>query len=227
MHGRPSTVHPAERFTPCPIRHLAVRQDHRLGRREWLQDVANLLPFRDGVGEIDLLDRPGLIAVRVGPGNHEPLVRDRVAAGVQLNQACGRAAVGPELERLVHERPVVLRGNVPVRILQRCQDIQAPGIPVGEARRAAPDAEPGAALLTLALRVPICRSPRNVFALNRAVVDLAVERTDLPIVLSQVPSGRPPSVDREERPSGHSRARCSDRSSGRRLPEPRCSRGSP
>ena len=79
---------------------------------------------------------------------------------------------------------MVLRGDVPVGILHRPDHVQAPRRSLGEGRRAAADAEPGAALLPLALRVPIRRRSRRVLTLDRAVVDLAVEGADLPVVLS-------------------------------------------
>src|SRR6266508_3185557 len=45
----------------------------------------------------------------------------------------------------IDERPVVLRGDIPVGIFHRPQYVQAPGGSLGEGRRASPDAEPGAA----------------------------------------------------------------------------------
>src|SRR5436309_15781276 len=94
--------------------HLAVGEQHCLGRGEWLQDAAYLLPSRLRIGEIDALDRPRLIAVLILPRNHEPLVRHRVPVPANLHQARGGAAVGPDLRSRGAERPSGLRGGIPV-----------------------------------------------------------------------------------------------------------------
>src|SRR6267143_2241422 len=87
---------------------------------------------------------------------------------VDLDDARGRAAVGPDLPGGVEERPVVLGRNVPVRILHRAKHVQAPGRALGKIWRAAAHAE--------------LRAARDRF---RAVLDLAVERAHLPIVPSR------------------------------------------
>src|SRR6266446_1276606 len=97
--------------------HLAVGEQHCLGRGERLQDAAYLLPSRPRIGEIDALDRPRLIAVLILPRNHEPLVRHRVPVTVNLYEARGGAAVGPDLRSGVDERPVVFRRDIPVGVL--------------------------------------------------------------------------------------------------------------
>src|SRR2546427_6034666 len=124
--------------------HLAVGEQHCLGRGERLQDAAYLLPSRPRLREIDALDRPRLSAALILPRNHEPLVRHRMPVTVDLNKARGGAAVGPDLRRGVEERPVVFRGDVAVRILQRREHVQAPSRSLRELGGASSDAEPGA-----------------------------------------------------------------------------------
>src|SRR5947208_14798155 len=97
--------------------HLAVGEQHGLGRGERLQDAAYLLPSRLRIGEIDALDRPCLIAVLILPRNHEPLVRHRVPVTVNLHEARGGAAVGPDLRSGAEERPVVFRRDIPGGVL--------------------------------------------------------------------------------------------------------------
>src|SRR5436190_21986379 len=72
--------------------HLAVGEQHCLGRGERLQDAAYLLPARPRMCEIDALDRPRLIAVLILPRDHEPLVRHRVPVAVNLHKARSGAA---------------------------------------------------------------------------------------------------------------------------------------
>src|SRR5437667_12334193 len=85
--------------------HRAVGEQDGLGRGERLEDAAYLLPSRLRIGEIDGLDRPCLIAVLILPRNHEPLVRHRVPVRVNLHEARGGAAVGPELRSNDEQSP--------------------------------------------------------------------------------------------------------------------------
>src|SRR2546428_4144988 len=116
VEGARTAIDAASRRTVHALtdEHLAVREQHGLGRGERLEDAAYLLPSRPRIGEIDALDRPRLIAVLILPRNHEPLVRHRVPVPVNLHEARGGAAVGPDLRSSVDERPVVFRGGIPV-----------------------------------------------------------------------------------------------------------------
>src|SRR6266852_1421377 len=87
--------------------HLAVGEQHRLGRGERLQDAAPLLPSRPSIGEVDTFDRPRLSAALILSRNHEPLVRHRMPVTVNLHKARGGAAVRPDFRSRVEERPVV------------------------------------------------------------------------------------------------------------------------
>src|SRR2546426_5229644 len=145
--------------------HLAVGEQHCLGRSERLQDAAHLLPSRPRVGEIDALDRPRLSTALILSRNHEPLVRHRVPVPVNLHKARSGTAVRPDLRSGVEERPVVFCRDIPVRVLQRRQYVQAPCRSLLEVRRASSDAELGATRDCLA-----------------AIVHFAVESAHLPVV---------------------------------------------
>ena len=92
--------------------HLSVRQKHDLRRRERLKDRPDPSPARARVGELHHLDGAGRIAGSVLSRNHEPLVRRRLALLVDLDEARGRAAIRPDLQALVQERPVIGRRDV-------------------------------------------------------------------------------------------------------------------
>ena len=165
-----------------PDEHLSIGQEHDLRRGERLQDGAHSPPARARVGELHHFDGAGRIARTILSGNHEPLVRRRLAVLVDLDEARGRAAVRPELQALVQERPVIGRRDVPVRVLHGADDIQTPGIAIGKGGRASADAEPGASELTLALCVAIARR-RSDLIIDSAVVDFSVVGAHLPVVL--------------------------------------------
>src|SRR6266446_7395320 len=72
--------------------HLAVGEQHCLGRGERLQDAAYLLPSRPRLREIDALDRPRLSAALILSRNHEhlcdtlfpsPSISNKLAVGEQ------------------------------------------------------------------------------------------------------------------------------------------------
>src|SRR5436309_13123992 len=94
--------------------HLAVGEQHCLGRPERLQDAAHLLPSRPRMREIDALDRSRLSAALILSRNHEPLVRHRMPVAVDFPQARGGAAVGPAFRCGVEQPPVVRRKDIAV-----------------------------------------------------------------------------------------------------------------
>ena len=92
---------------------------------------------------------------------------------------------------------MVLCGNVPVGVLQRAENIQAPGRPLGKARIASPDAELGATGDELV-----------------AIIHLAVERAHLPVV---PPRARLDDLELRVEREGHARVLQRDVSVGLRV----------